>query len=83
VPHIVKSPDPKFHEMFQEALEKFADTTPAEFFDLFLKQATQFSLKTKEETAFDLQDVVDFYHTHQFLSSARDEKRDKRRQYQD
>jgi len=84
VPHIVKSPDPKFHEMFQEALEKFADTTPAEFFDLFLKQATQFSLKTKEETAFDLQDVVDFYHTPiSELRSARDEKRDKRRQYQD
>jgi hypothetical protein len=84
MPHIVKRPDPKFQEIFQDALEKFADTTPAEFFDLFSKQATQLSLKTEEEMAFDLQDVVDFYHTPiSELRSAGDEKRDKRRQHQD
>ncbi len=81
MPDIVKLPDPKFHELFQEALEAFADATPAEFFELVSTNATKFSLKTEEETAFDLQDVVDFYRTPiSELRSAGDEKREKRRQ---
>jgi hypothetical protein len=82
MPNIVKSPDAKFHEMFQETLEKaFVDNTPAEFFELVSKHATQFSLKTKEETAFDLQDVVNFYRTPiSELRSAGDERRERRRQ---
>jgi Mlc titration factor MtfA (ptsG expression regulator) len=83
MPHVVKLPDPKFHELFQEALEAFANTTPAEFFELVSNHAYQFSLKTEEETAFDLQDVVDFYRTPiSELRSASDEKREKRGQYQ-
>jgi hypothetical protein len=44
MPQIVKLPDPKFHEFFQEALEAFADATPAEFFELVSYNATQFLL---------------------------------------
>jgi hypothetical protein len=56
-------PDPKFHELWQGALDDaFADATPAEFFELVSCNATQFSLKTEEETAFDLRDVVDLSH---------------------
>ena len=83
MPNVVKIPDPKAHEMFQEALEGLANATPAEFFELVSRQASQFSLKTEEEMAFDLQDVVDFYRTPiSQLRSAGDEKREKRRQYQ-
>jgi hypothetical protein len=84
MPHVVKLPDPKFHELWQGALDNaFANATPAEFFELVSRNATQFSLKTEEETAFDLRDVVDFYRTPiSELRSAGDEKREKRRQYQ-
>jgi hypothetical protein len=79
MPHIVKLPDPKFHELFQEALEGFADATPAEFFELVSNHATQFSLETDKETTFDLQDVVDFYRTP--ISELRAAGDEKRRQY--
>src|SRR5690242_18700049 len=59
MPHIVKLPDPGFHDM----LETFKDATPAEFFNLVSSRPVEFGLKTNEEKAFDLQDVVDFYST--------------------
>jgi hypothetical protein len=82
MPHIVKHPDPRLHELFQVALEGFVDATPAEFFELVSSHATQFSLQTNEETALDLQDVADFYRTPiSKLRSAGDGKREERRQY--
>jgi hypothetical protein len=64
MPNIVKLPDPKFHELFQDAIEAaFVDATPVEFFELVLQRAADFSLKTEEEKASDLRDVVDFYRT--------------------
>jgi hypothetical protein len=84
MPHIVKIPDPKIHELWQTALdEAFADATPAKFFERVSSHAAKFSLKTDEEAAFDLQDVVNFYRTPiSELRSAGDDKREERRRYQ-
>jgi hypothetical protein len=76
MPNMMKHPDENLHRRFQEALEGLADATPAEFFELVSNRAAQFSLKTDEEKAFDLQDVIDFYRTPiSELRSAGDEKR--------
>jgi hypothetical protein len=70
--------------LFRKTIEGFADKTPSEFFELVSGNADQFSLKTGEELAFDLQDVLDFYRSPiSVLRASGDEKRKKRREYRD